>query len=785
MEKYIQGTVRNITFYNEDNAFAILKIDVTDSNLDDSLFGGDKETVAVKGYLPQPKKGEEFRFYGEAEYHEKFGRQFKFVRYEKIEETNKEGIIDYLSSDLFKGVGEKTAERVVNFLGKDAITKITQNKAVLDKVPKLSEKAKESLYEGLKEHKANEQTLIKLYDYGITPRIAKRILDAYADKALGIIRKNPYKLIDDIEGIGFERADLIAKKLGFKDDDPLRIRAMIVYLFNHISNQKGHTHIERDVFLDVALERLNKHAPLVGKETMESILNDLVDSGRFIVEAGKLSQRQFVKSENTIARVLREFSEKTMAADAGRIETLIADFERVEGITYTRKQKKAIQTAMKSQVMVLNGGPGTGKTTVIKGIVHVFKNITDVVPPAYEKETDIHLIAPTGRAAKRMKETTGYHASTIHRFLGYGFDGSFEHDKDHPKPGRLFIIDEASMIDVMLGAHLFESLPEMAKIIIVGDEAQLPSVGPGQVLKDIIDSGAVRTITLDTIHRQAANSAIIHLANEIRRGRLPDDLYEVYPDRYVFKESQENFKPRLKKMIDYMLDQGFDLLDDIQVLIPMYRGPAGIDAINAFLQTTYNKGSAKSLQYGDKTFKINDKVLQLINRAEDGVMNGDQGRVVGIDVTGGILYVDFLGNEVTYRKGDLDQLTHAYAMSIHKSQGSEYKVVILPLFKSFSIMLKRKLIYTAVSRAKEKLIVAGDLETLRPAVGSLEENRQTMLRMKLEGKQDDTRVRSLDEAIEKLREKPERKTINDPEIPFDTLGEELNEKTPYDFLDES
>ncbi|MFU8787282.1 MAG: ATP-dependent DNA helicase, partial [Candidatus Izemoplasmataceae bacterium] len=381
-----------------------------------------------------------------------------------------------------------------------------------------------------------------------------------------------------------------------------------------------------------------------------------------------------------------------------------------------------------------------------------------------------------GRAAKRMQESTNAYAQTIHRFLGYSFDGSFQHDKYHQVEGNLFIIDEASMIDLFLASQLLQSLPDYANIIFVGDDAQLPSVGPGQVFKDLIDSKIIPTITLDVIHRQASDSHIIDLAQKIRLGHLPSNLDEQFDDRYIFKETPQNFQPRLKKAIDYLIQLGYDLQDDIQVLIPMYKGTVGIDETNRFLQETYNDNNDEVLKYNNRLFKVGDKILQRTNQIEDGVMNGDQGKVIAIDNDTEELTVDFLDATVKYRMKDLVNITHAYAMSIHKAQGSEYKVVILPIFSSYSIMLKRKLIYTAITRAKERIMILGHIDKLSYAVKNLEESRLTKLKERL---LNEIAYQTVDEDVTAPNH-----VINDSTIPFDYLGEDMQNLSPYDFLDD-
>lgn len=784
---YIQGIIKTITFYNEDNHFAIVKVVLTESSFTRSLFDKEKEVVAVKGYILSPKKGEEMKFYGHYETHAKFGEQFNAESYDKVSETSKAGMIEYLSSDLFKGVGEKTAERIVKTLGKTAIAQILEDKNCLDQVPKINKTMKDSLYESLVEHQASEQTFIKLYDYGISPKIATRIFKKYEQSTIKIIEQNPYQLIDDIEGIGFERADIIAKNIGIKENDPLRLKAMIIYLFKHITQNLGHTHMKVETFTKLTLSKLNKDQDLIDETMLEKAINALIKEKRFVIENDQLTLSALSKADDEITQKIHALLEQDKHIDTDKVKSIIHAFEQAEGIEYTKTQKEAIIHALRQPFMVLTGGPGTGKTTVIKGLIHTYVKYYGIKKTSLHASEDIFLIAPTGRAAKRMKEATKAHATTIHRLLGYSFDGSFYHDKYTPVDGKLFIIDEASMIDTYLASQLLQSLPDDATVIMVGDEEQLPSVGPGQVLKDLIAVKQITSVSLDVIHRQSEGSSIIELASAMRVGRLPSDLAKQKEDHYIIELMPNMFKARLKSMVDYLLDKGYDLHDDIQILIPMYKGMVGIDEINRFMQETYNLNTQKSLTYGDKTYRINDKVLQLTNQIEDGVMNGDQGRIIAIDEDKNQLIVSFLDIEVTYHKKDLNNLTHAYAMSIHKAQGSEYKVVIVPIFKNYMIMLKRKLIYTAITRASDMLILAGQMDGLSYAVKRVEDDRNTLLQSKL-SKQAVSRTAQMDAIIQSFEADELEKTsddaviINDPTIPFDTLGEDLNGLTPYDFL---
>jgi|AntRauTorcE11898_2_1112593.scaffolds.fasta_scaffold01085_4 exodeoxyribonuclease V alpha subunit len=784
---YIEGTISNITFYSEDNGFAIMKIEVTERSTKQSLFTLEKtEKETVKGTIPSPIKGETYRFYGSYEHHQKYGQQFTFKNFEKIEEANEEGLMDYLSSNRFKGVGERTARRILNTLGKDAINKIMKDPSTLNKVPKLSSKIKDTIEKGLRENKEDEQTLIKLYSYDITPRIAMRIIKVYGEKTIKVLEKNPYRMIDEVDGIGFERADDIARTLGFSHDHPARIKAMIITLFTKIAMQRGHTYLDKGRFMNLCKDKLSKGDIDIDETLVDKGLETLIEEKRFITEDGALTLRSLAKAEEVIAERAHTLTQNLNDIDTQKVHSLIKDFETKENITYSFEQRQTILEALRHQSMILTGGPGTGKTTVIKGIVYVFYNYHKIERPSFSSESSIHMIAPTGRAAKRMQESTGYYATTIHRFLGYAFDGTFAYGRSLPRQGDIFIIDESSMIDTYLASKLLESLEDDARVIFVGDEAQLPSVGPGQVFKDLIDSKLLMTVTLKTIYRQSKDSHIIELANHIREGTLPSDAGTPYEDRYLIKESEANFKTRLKSIIDYLINQGYTLFETIQVLIPMYKGEVGIHSVNEFLQATYNDHTEKTMTHQGKTFRMFDKILQLTNQVEDGVMNGDQGQVTGIDETKGLLYATFMDKEVTYKKRDLSNITHAYAMSIHKSQGSEYGVVILPLFRSYSIMLKRKLIYTAITRAEEKLIIIGDIPLLNKAITTLEDDRHTRLKEKLiarlSGREAtiDSIIKSMKEPIKE--ETHEKKIISDPAIPFDTFGEDIGDLSPYDFM---
>jgi exodeoxyribonuclease V alpha subunit len=777
---YIQGTVKAIIFHSEENSYTIIKIKITEMTEKTNLFVlDDSDYVTVTGYFPVPMRGEEIRFYGEFQEHSRYGLQYQVKSYEKLTDTSIPGLIEYLSSDLFHGVGIKTAEKIVKALGKETITTILDNKDSLNQISGLSDKQKDVIYDGLIENKAAENTLIQLYAYGITPKMAIKIYKYYQTDTIAIIEQNPYQLIYDIEGIGFERADIIARNIGFAEDHPLRIKAMIMYLYQLMGINYGHTFLYYEQLLEYLISALNKKETLVSEDTVIQYLAELITEDVLERQDDVIKLKSVSYAEQMVTKRIKEAAkEPPKSFDDKQIEEHITMFEQLHEIQYTPLQKKAIKRAMESNVFILTGGPGTGKTTVIKGLVYVYAKYHEL-PILYDNPLfEVKLIAPTGRAAKRMKEATGYHAETIHRFLGYGFDGKFLHNRDNQVEAEVIIVDEASMIDIFLASQLFQSIPTSTKIIIVGDEDQLPSVGPGQVLKDLIDTDVIDTVRLNTIHRQAEDSHIIDLAYQVNQGLIPPDIKTVYEDRLFVEETAEHFHKRLLSSIHYVINQGYDLWKDVQILIPMYRGITGIDTINKLIQDEFNPAKRRTIEHGDREFRHGDKVIQLSNQIEDGIMNGDQGIVIGITEED-ILVVDFDGTEVTYKKGDLIHLKHAYAMSIHKAQGSEYGVVIMPLFRSYSIMLKRKLLYTGITRAKEKLIMMGDLAAFEYGVTRIEDIRQSTLK-------DDivAAVLTQDDEKETIQEQPKDvHYINDESIPFDTLGEELNGKSPYDFME--
>jgi len=743
-EKFIKGQLLTTIFHNEQNLYTVLKIRVEETNENYE----EKEAV-ITGYFPRMYEEETYTFFGQFKEHPRFGIQYHASHYRKEVPTTKQGVITYLSSDLFKGIGKKTAQLIVDTLGENAISKILESPSVLEKVPKLSGEKAKHIYEQLSIHQGLEKILISLNQYGFGPQLSMKIYQVYKEDTLEIITNNPYQLVEDVEGIGFAKADELGSKLGLSGNHPDRIKAGCLYTLENESLQNGHVYLHLEELMDKVKDLLESSQQIdILFEDIGHQIVVLEEEGKIIVEDKRLYLPSLYFSERgLVSNIKRIMSQKEYENQFPESEFLLAlgELEERLSIQYAPTQKEAIQKALMSPMLILTGGPGTGKTTVIKGIVELYSELhgCSLNVEDYKKDEafPILLVAPTGRAAKRMNESTGLPAVTIHRLLGWNGAEGFEYDEERPIEGKLIIIDESSMVDIWLAHQLFKALPDHIQVIIVGDEDQLPSVGPGQVLKDLIDSNAIPTVKLTDIYRQESGSSIIDLAHHIKNGRVPTDLTVQQKDRSFIACQPGQIDQVIRQVVQLAIKKGYRG-KDIQVLAPMYRGAAGIDKLNEMLQEVLNppsEGKKRELIIGDITYRIGDKVLQLINLPENNVFNGDIGEVVSIfyakenEEKQDQLIVSFDGNEVTYTRQDLNQITLAYCCSIHKSQGSEFPIVILPIFKSYYRMLRRNLIYTAVTRSKQFLIICGEAEAFHIAISRKDDHqRQTTLRERIE-----------------------------------------------------
>ncbi|MDZ5712313.1 SF1B family DNA helicase RecD2 [Jeotgalibacillus haloalkalitolerans] len=779
-ELYVKGTLIVSIFYNEDNMYSVVRIRVSDTN----IANAEKEMV-VTGHFPSMQEEDTYVFFGKVKEHPRFGPQFIAERFKKELPQTKQGIIHYLSSDLFNGIGRKTAEKIVDTLGENAISKIMENESVLLEVPKLSEEKAHHIHEVLIEHQGLERIMVLLNDWGFGPQLSMKIYQFYQEKTVEVIEENPYQLVNDIEGVGFGKADELGRQLGLSGNHPDRIKAACFYTITQLSMQEGHVYADSKQLLIRVKELLEKHQPeKVDYADISKSLVELHEEGKIVGENKKVYLPSLYYSEVGIASSVESLTSNTEVHDQfPEAEFLLAlgDLEERIGVTYAPSQKEAIQTALSSPIMILTGGPGTGKTTVIKGIVELYAELhgLSLDPDNYSKDEPfpIVLAAPTGRAAKRMTESTGLKAMTIHRLLGFnGQEDMDEEDDDRMVAGRLLIIDEMSMVDTWLANKLLQAVPESMQVILVGDQDQLPSVGPGQVLQDLLDAKKVPAVELTDIYRQEEGSSIIELAHHMKKGEVPETIRKPFPDRSFIPCRANQMDEVVGKIVNNAMKKGYTA-KDIQVLAPMYRGPAGIDKLNALLQQLMNPnddGSRKELKWGDIVYRIGDKVLQLVNQPESNVFNGDMGEVISIFYAKentekqDMILVSFDGVEVTYTRQDLNQITHAFCCSIHKSQGSEFPIVVLPVVKSYSRMLRRNLLYTAITRSSKFLIMCGEEDAFRYGV---------------ERKDDLTRMTSLKERLA-----GEQVEFSDDTDPFDGGADPMigmEGVTPYDFLETS
>ncbi|MFL0470617.1 ATP-dependent RecD-like DNA helicase [Priestia sp. 179-F W1.4 NHS] len=771
---YISGTSIVTVFHNEENLYNVTRIRIKKTNLEIE----DKETV-VTGYFPKLNEDEVYTFYGDFKEHPKFGLQFHVEQFKKELPQSRQGVVQYLSSDLFHGIGKKTAENIVDALGERAIFRILQNESVLKEVPRLSADKAEALVTQLREHQGLEEVMVKLTDLGFGPQLSMKIFQAYKQEALEIVQNNPYQLVEDIQGIGFSRADELGKRLGMATNHPDRLRAGILYVIEQECNQMGHVYVTADQLYGKTAELLRKsrHENLSEMDLTREV-DALKADKKLIIQDEKIYFPPLFYAEKGLVKAIQKIMAQTQYEEQfPESEFLLAlgELEERLDVQYASSQRKGIQTALMSPMLLLTGGPGTGKTTVIKGIVELYAELhgCSLNPGDYKKDEafPVLLVAPTGRAAKRMSEATGLPAVTIHRLLKWNGQEGFDHNEENPIDGKLLIVDEVSMVDLWLAHQLFKSLPANLQVILVGDEDQLPSVGPGQVLKDLLSSEVVPTVRLTDVYRQAEGSSIIDLAHEIKKGKLPEDLSRQQGDRSFIRCQGQHITNVVQQVCGNALKKGYTA-KDIQVLAPMYKGPAGIDKLNEVLQELFNPASEqrRELKHGDITYRVGDKVLQLVNQPDSNVFNGDMGEIVSVFFAKentekqDMLVISYEGNEVTYTKQDFNQITHAYCCSIHKSQGSEFPIVVLPIVKSYYRMLRRNLLYTAVTRSKQFLILCGEDEAFQLGVSRNEDSvRQTNLQPLLR--------ESLDNDIE------------DPEIPFmkdANIG--MENVTPYDFM---
>ena len=730
MEVYFTGTIERIIFENVSNFYRILLLDIEDTNAEDF----DDFEIIVTGTMADVIEGEEYTFWGQIVQHSKYGEQLQISRYERAKPTSK-GLVKYFSSSHFKGIGLKTAQKIVELYGENTIDEILEHPEKLETISGLSSKSREAFVSTLRLNYGTEMVLAKLANYGIPNKLAIQIQDTYKEETIDIVENYPYQLVEDIKGLGFTIADQLAQELGIESQAPERFRAGLIHSLLNACMESGDTYVEARDLLEKTLNLLESSRPvelepsqlaqelsnLIEEEKVQQVDTKIFDNSLFFAEEG---------IHNHLIRILEK--EEPNKHEIEIIQEHIATVEEELGIQYDAIQKQAICDAIQNKVFILTGGPGTGKTTVINGIIGVYA-LLEGLDLRKKSSLPILLAAPTGRAARRMNELTGLPSATIHRHLGMTGDDDTSHLEDY-LDADFIIVDEFSMVDTWLANQLFSNISSNSKILIVGDSDQLPSVSPGQVLADLLQIPCIPQTRLERIYRQSEESTIVTLASQIRQGILPTDFTQKKADRSYFEIASNHIPATIEKILDAALRSGIPARD-IQVLAPMYRGTAGIDAINQLMQDLLNPPQKDQISFEATqwNYRTGDKVIHLVNDAEVNVFNGDLGYITDLipakytESKQDEIVIDFDGNEVSYPRNEWYKIRLAYAMSIHKSQGSEFPVVILPITSASKRMLERNLIYTAITRAKSKLILLGELQAFEYATQHMGTSRKTYL----------------------------------------------------------
>jgi len=670
--------------------------------------GRSQDLVTIVGSIPCPNPGETLRLKGEWTVDAKFGRQFRVESCLSVLPATITGIEKYLGSGLVKGIGPIMAKRVVGRFGLETLDIIEEIPEKLLEVEGIGPIRAERINKAWQEQKEVREVMVFLQGHGVSSTYAVKIYKAYGDKSVSVVKENPYRLALDISGIGFKTADRIARNMGIDPGSQIRAEAGIIHVLSELVDE-GHVYYPQEKLIDTAASLLE-----VNRDVLETALTALVEQHRVVVDEQQDDRAVYLTplhvAEVNVARRLETLINSPRQLIQIDVEMAIQWVQRTIGMDLAEMQKEAIRKAVASKVLVLTGGPGTGKTTLLNCIIRILER----------KRQHILLASPTGRAARRLAEVTGREAKTIHRLLEYSpSEGGFKRNEENPLEADLVIIDEASMVDILLMNHLLKAVPPMATLLLVGDIDQLPSVGPGNMLKDVIASGRVETVRLTEVFRQAQESMIVVNAHRVNRGEFPvvrppegkrSDFY------FIERDDAGKALDMVKDLCARRLPRSFrfDPFDDIQVMTPMHKGVVGVANLNAELQMLLNP-TGKEVIRGGRCFRISDKVMQMTNNYEKEVFNGDIGRVVGIEQEEQKLAVRYEDRVVEYDWSQLDELVLAYAISIHKSQGSEYPAVVVPILPQHYVMLQRNLLYTAITRAKKLVVLVGSRRAIAMA----------------------------------------------------------------------
>jgi len=718
----LQGQIENITYFNEETGYTIAKVKIA----------GNKDLVPCVGNLIRPTPGEVLSMKGEWTNHEKYGRQFKISFSQTKTPASVHGIEKYLGSGLIKGIGPVMAKRIVAKFGKNTLEIIEHRSERLTEIPGIGEGRIAMIRKAWQDQQEIREVMLFLQTHGVSTGFAAKIFKQYGNEAIGIVQENPYRLARDIFGIGFLTADKVAEKMGFAKESLVRAEAGILHVLNQLAEQ-GHVYAPQPFLVEQSLTMLGIGADIIEKAIRNLVAEQMITSEkRPDLDHQAIYLSHFYLAENQATARLKALVSASKQTRKIDVEKALGWVQEKLAITLAEKQLQAVKAAIESKLMIITGGPGTGKTTIINAIMKIYKTV----------KTTIFLAAPTGRAAKKMAESTGQEAKTIHRLLEFNFkSGGFQKNENNPLDCDILIVDEASMIDIVLMHYLLKAVPTRATLILVGDVNQLPSVGPGNVLRDIIASGVAPVVELNEIFRQAKESSIIVNAHRINHGLFPepkpapDDntLSDFY---FIQQEDPDKVLDTILNLVKTRIPARFRLnpINDIQVLSPMNRGIVGVTNLNTALQQALNPGEGGVSRFG-KTFRIHDKVMQIRNNYDKEIFNGDIGRIFHIDEEDQELKVLFDERFVTYEFADLDELVPAYAVTVHKSQGSEYPAVVVPIMTQHYMMLQRNLIYTAVTRGRKLVVLVGTKKALAIAVkNNRTEQRFSLLKERLMGR---------------------------------------------------
>lgn len=716
---YIKGTYIKEIYSNNDNGYIVGILKIKETNLETT-----KENIYFTGNFYNLRYKNNYTMYGELQNHIKYGSQFHVNSYELLLPTKEEELIEFLSSDIFP-IGEKTAKKIVDVFQEKTLETILEEPEKLLLIPRLPQARIDKIHKVLKDYQNSSKIVMDLTSLGFSNKNALSIVNKYQKKTMDKITENIYDLIHEMN-FSFSEIDEIALNSGIDKNDDRRIQALLIHVMNESTFETGDTYMEYE---DI-LHNIQKYHNTITEEELEYNLSKLNESHQIVIEKEKYYLKELYESEKYIADKLCFLNDITKVKPA-KLDNKIKELEEENNITYDKTQKTAIKKALINNVTIITGGPGTGKTTIVKAIVTLIKEVYKAKPE------EIALLAPTGRAAKKLMETTDLPAYTIHRYLGWDKEkNNFAINEWNPNKEKYIIVDEVSMLDTILTAALLKGLKRDIKLILVGDYYQLPSVGQGQILKDLIDSELIDVIKLNRLYRQNEESYIPILANEIKEKDLSESFMNKKDDYNYLICDNTKVIPTIITIVTSAMNKGYTD-KEIQVLAPMYKSINGIDNLNIYLQNIFNPKSKtkKEINLSEVTYRVGDKVLQLVNDTESNVYNGDLGYITDIiDAKNSKskkkeIIVNFDGNKVTYTPDKYINLRHGYAISIHKAQGSEFPLVIMPIVNNYNRMLYNKLIYTGVTRAKKTLILVGDPKCFIQGIkNDYIENRKTTLK---------------------------------------------------------